>query len=59
VLRRKFLEAGKTEEARRTVEAFHAQLAGTKVLDPACGTGNFLYVAMARMPVCAGPAGRA
>lgn len=43
------LEAGKTEEARRTVEVFHAQLAGTKVLDPACGTGNFLYVAMARM----------
>jgi hypothetical protein len=43
------LEAGKTEEARKTVEAFHAQLAGTKVLDPACGTGNFLYVAMARM----------
>ena len=43
------LEAGKTDEARHTVEAFHAQLAGTKVLDPACGTGNFLYVAMARM----------
>ena len=43
------LEAGKTEEARKTVEAFHAQLAGTKVLDPACGTGNFLYVAMARI----------
>jgi hypothetical protein len=43
------LEAGKTEEARRAVEAFHTQLAKTKVLDPACGTGNFLYVAMARM----------
>jgi hypothetical protein len=43
------LEAGRTEEARKTVEAFHAQLASTKVLDPACGTGNFLYVAMARM----------
>jgi hypothetical protein len=43
------LEAGKTEDARKTVETFHAQLAGTKVLDPACGTGNFLYVAMARM----------
>jgi type II restriction/modification system DNA methylase subunit YeeA len=34
---------------RRFVEAFHAKLAQTKVLDPACGTGNFLYVAMARM----------
>ena len=39
----------KAEEARRTVEAFHTRLAQTRVLDPACGTGNFLYVAMARM----------
>ncbi len=31
------------------IEKFHAQLAQTKVLDPACGTGNFLYVALARM----------
>ena len=43
------IEQGKTDEARRVVEAFHAQLARTRVLDPACGTGNFLYVAMARM----------
>ena len=43
------IEAGKPDEARRTVEAFHTRLAGTRVLDPACGTGNFLYVAMARM----------
>ncbi|MGA1799279.1 DNA methyltransferase [Sphingomonas sp. 4RDLI-65] len=40
---------GKPDEARKTVEAFHGKLAGTRVLDPACGTGNFLYVAMARM----------
>ena len=26
--------------------AFHDRLAGVRVLDPACGTGNFLYVAM-------------
>lgn len=39
----------KSDEARRTVEAFHGRLAATRVLDPACGTGNFLYVAMARM----------
>lgn len=39
----------KVDAARAVVEAFHAQLAQTKVLDPACGTGNFLYVAMARM----------
>ncbi len=39
----------KIDAARVVVEGFHAQLAQTKVLDPACGTGNFLYVAMARM----------
>lgn len=27
-------------------QAFHDKLANTRVLDPACGTGNFLYVAM-------------
>lgn len=43
------IDEGKAEEARRLVEAFHARLANTRVLDPACGTGNFLYVAMARM----------
>ena len=43
------IEQGKVDEARRTVEAFHTRLAQTRVLDPACGTGNFLYVAMARM----------
>nr|WP_166175715.1 class I SAM-dependent DNA methyltransferase [Altererythrobacter segetis] len=43
------VDEGKTDEARAHVEAFHARLAQTKVLDPACGTGNFLYVAMARM----------
>ncbi len=43
------IDHGKAEDARRTVEAFHTRLAQTRVLDPACGTGNFLYVAMARM----------
>lgn len=43
------IEEGKADQARAHVEAFHARLAQTKVLDPACGTGNFLYVAMARM----------
>ncbi|MCP3736337.1 class I SAM-dependent DNA methyltransferase [Sphingomonas sp. RP10(2022)] len=43
------IDQGKADEARRTVEAFHGRLARTRVLDPACGTGNFLYVAMARM----------
>jgi len=43
------IDEGKADEAKAHVEAFHARLAQTKVLDPACGTGNFLYVAMARM----------
>ena len=43
------IDEEKADEARAHVEAFHARLAQTKVLDPACGTGNFLYVAMARM----------
>lgn len=43
------IEEGKTDEARAHIEAFHTRLVQTKVLDPACGTGNFLYVAMARM----------
>lgn len=41
--------AEKAAEAKDLVEGFHATLAQTRVLDPACGTGNFLYVAMARM----------
>ena len=43
------IDQGRVDEARRTVETFHTRLAQTRVLDPACGTGNFLYVAMARM----------
>ena len=31
------------------VRAFHLKLAQTRVLDPACGTGNFLYVALELM----------
>jgi hypothetical protein len=29
--------------------AFHKQLCNTRVLDPACGSGNFLYVALEHM----------
>jgi hypothetical protein len=43
------LENGKADDARRQVQKFHSRLAQTRVLDPACGTGNFLYVAMARL----------
>ncbi len=35
--------------AVKAVHDFHEKLAGTRVLDPACGTGNFLYVALELM----------
>lgn len=35
--------------ARAAIRKFHDALCDTKVLDPACGTGNFLYVAMELM----------
>ncbi len=40
---------GKDEAARRLVEEFHAKLCEIRVLDPACGSGNFLYVALEMM----------
>jgi hypothetical protein len=41
--------AGKVEAAQATVRAFHQKLCSTRVLDPACGTGNFLYVSLKLM----------
>ncbi len=38
--------AGKVEDARTALGNFHRQLCTLRVLDPACGTGNFLYVAL-------------
>ncbi|MFZ4774613.1 MAG: DNA methyltransferase [Terrimicrobiaceae bacterium] len=35
---------GKTREAIAEVQSFHRRLCAIRVLDPACGTGNFLYV---------------
>ena len=40
---------GKLKEAQATVRDFHTRLCKTRVLDPACGSGNFLYVAMELM----------
>ena len=37
--------------ARAAVKAFHHQLCTTRVLDPACGTANFLYVSLELMKV--------
>ena len=44
------LEAdGDREGALGTIKKFHRKLCTTRVLDPACGTGNFLYVALELM----------
>lgn len=37
---------GRGRDAVATVRAFHDGLCKMRVLDPACGTGNFLYVAL-------------
>lgn len=39
----------KDDKARAEIETFHKHLCTVKVLDPACGSGNFLYVALARI----------
>lgn len=36
----------KLEEARKLVRRFHRDLCKVRVLDPACGSGNFLYVTL-------------
>jgi len=46
------IERQRTEDPKaavQTVHDFHVRLAATRVLDPACGTGNFLYVALELM----------
>jgi len=42
-------ERGDLKEAVAAVRAFHHVLCSTRVLDPACGTGNFLYVSLELM----------
>ena len=37
---------GKADEASATLHAFHHRLCQVRVLDPACGTANFLYVTL-------------
>jgi hypothetical protein len=39
-------QQGDRDAAVRELEAFHDKLCDTKVLDPACGSGNFLYVTL-------------
>ena len=38
-------DAGDAKAALALIDDFHGQLSKTRVLDPACGTGNFLHVA--------------
>lgn len=40
---------GKEDEALKLVRMFHQKLCEVRVLDPACGSGNFLYVALEMM----------
>lgn len=39
----------KTEEVRELLDGFAQEIAATRVLDPAGGSGNFLYVALRQM----------
>jgi type II restriction/modification system DNA methylase subunit YeeA len=41
-----FGKAGPDPEAARLFEAFLERLRAVRVLDPACGSGNFLYIAL-------------
>jgi hypothetical protein len=40
---------GRAKDALATVTSFHDKLCARRVLDPACGTGNFLYVSLEMM----------
>ena len=40
---------GRHEAALQAIKDFHHRLCTTRVLDPACGTGNFLYVSLELM----------
>lgn len=43
---RQLVAVGKEEAARKAVRAFQQKLCTLRVLDPACGSGNFLYVSL-------------
>ena len=40
------LAEGAADQARQRLDAYRQRLASVKVLDPACGSGNFLYIAL-------------
>jgi hypothetical protein len=41
--------SGNTKDAISSIQVFHKKLCELRVLDPACGTGNFLYVSLELM----------
>jgi hypothetical protein len=45
--RKKISEETRRANIRKKIAAFHEKLATIRVLDPACGSGNFLYVSLA------------
>ncbi|MCE9611018.1 MAG: hypothetical protein K8R23_12560 [Chthoniobacter sp.] len=45
---------GDLKKARAEVNAFHDRLCAVTVLDPACGSGNFLYVALQHLKMLEG-----
>jgi len=44
-------EAGRTARAQQDIFKFHRRLCSVRVLDPACGSGNFLYVTLAHFKI--------
>ena len=40
------VDGGRQDDARAALDTFRERLAGATVLDPACGSGNFLYIAL-------------
>ena len=46
--------AGDLKKARAEVNSYHERLCKVTVLDPACGSGNFLYVALQHLKVLEG-----
>jgi len=45
---------GDLKKARQEMNAFHDRLCQVRVLDPACGSGNFLYVALQQLKILEG-----
>lgn len=49
VVAQSLIQQGKEKKALEELQKFHLQLCETRVLDPACGSANFLYVALEHM----------